>query len=998
MLEELRMHAGNGVLNRLTLVFGPPNSGKMGHLLEWWRERIQARPVLVAPTYLAALDLSEEMVRSAGALVGVSPALTFDGLMEAIVKRPLSCVGGTERLLMGAHLLSFERLEVLEPVAEFSGTLRGLAAFLAELDDSGRGQEGVKLALARWGANDPGSARLAEELGRLYEAYVRCRQSLNLLSRGEALREAVGSVREWERPVGFYGFTSFTPAQRSLITALASRVEVMVVLPHDESSEVSQCPPGEVTWWRQRAGRLVEKSRGDHAYASPALAYLERYFASRCLPSEDPPASSPVEGVTFLLCAGRRAELEATAERIAHLVNQGFPLSDIAVLVRSMREWRALIRQVFGACGIPYELDEQLALRETGLGHSLLAALRGVFRDETGALLAFLRSPYSGEDQDRVCELERCYLSRHLRGAQALIDLAEEIGLGSLEVLHQLPDTDRQQGCDGLGGMYLNPHKARLLARGMLVHGASKAQAEPEQDEDFRAYLALGRTFRLLETLPREFRRLQLILRILPDLPVPGRRPQRSEAVQVMTMSRARGRRFAIVFLLGMVEGEFPRKSDSPSLLSSSQRSLLDRSAGGGLLSEEEEREEALFLTGVSRAWQLLVLSAREAEEDGSKTEVSRFWTEARLLLGVDKSGLGRRSLADQVFTPDKAPCPREYVRACLARGLSPNPAVGPLAAAYPGLSVLTWSRPPSRLTSPAALAEFRNLESFSPSALEAFSRCPFAWFLERVVGVEEFGGELDNRVVGELLHRVLSDVYRRLFGCGLLPLRLEGLSAAKNIADRAIGALLELKDEAITGTPGEWRLLLARIRVLVHGLFELEAARGCSLQLRATEKWIGGREGVDIGGLRIRGRIDRVDALEDGDALFVLDYKSGRVPPAAQLATQDDLQLALYLLALRAAYPECEVIGGAYVSPAERAYSGVVRADWREAVGTRAAGLRVLNDGEWAELLEAARDLAAGAAEGIRSGVIAPRAQKHCPEWCDLGAVCRSERKERRR
>ncbi len=41
----------------------------------------------------------------------------------------------------------------------------------------------------------------------------------------------------------------------------------------------------------------------------------------------------------------------------------------------------------------------------------------------------------------------------------------------------------------------------------------------------------------------------------------------------------------------------------------------------------------------------------------------------------------------------------------------------------------------------------------------------------------------------------------------------------------------------------------------------------------------VGGKQGVDIGGLRIRGRIDRVDVAPGGHGLFVYDYKTGAIP-----------------------------------------------------------------------------------------------------------------------
>ena len=59
-----------------------------------------------------------------------------------------------------------------------------------------------------------------------------------------------------------------------------------------------------------------------------------------------------------------------------------------------------------------------------------------------------------------------------------------------------------------------------------------------------------------------------------------------------------------------------------------------------------------------------------------------------------------------------------------------------------------------------------------------------------------------------------------------------------------------------------------------------------------ATERWFS----IDLGGISLRGYIDRVDLSERG-GLVVLDYKAGKAIPSDDEA-EDDLQLTLYQLA----------------------------------------------------------------------------------------------------
>ena len=65
--------------------------------------------------------------------------------------------------------------------------------------------------------------------------------------------------------------------------------------------------------------------------------------------------------------------------------------------------------------------------------------------------------------------------------------------------------------------------------------------------------------------------------------------------MQVLSVQRARARRFAVVAVLGLTEGEFPGHSDPPSLLTGVQRARLDSLGGGGLFVPETNQEAALF-------------------------------------------------------------------------------------------------------------------------------------------------------------------------------------------------------------------------------------------------------------------------------------------------------------------------------------------------------------------------------------------------------------------
>ncbi len=976
----------------LTLVFGPANSGKLGLVLDWWRERLGEHAVVVTPTGPDARELTAEMVGREGGLVQQAPALTFDGLVQLLVGRSLRYATELERFLMVSRVLAETPTRALQTAARLPGVVSALGALLQQLGESGRPSEEIDSILARWAAADLAEEAIAEDVRRLARAYDETCSRLGRCDRSATVREATEAVSAgggrgggpgWCRPVALYGFTSFTPGQRSLIEALARRTEVLVAFTYDGAREVNLSTPAEIAWWRSRASAETWVTSSGRAYESAAVEYLERYFMSDEQRSE-PPESRPGEGVRFMKAAGRRAEAESAAEQIAELMRAGVEGREIAVVVRSVSTWSRLLPRVFDSCSIPYSLDHRPSLRQTGLGHAFISAVRGVFCDDARAVLAYLRSPYSGLSLDRVSDLEVRYRRGASKGARVLAEGAAAAGLQTVGSLWGM------SASDGL----LDPVAARGVVLGMLV--AASAGVLPtslDLEEDARAFRALDGALQALSELAGAgatvggAHTLVDYRTVLAGLGSVRVAPPRDDAaaVHVLSVQRARARRFPVVFVLGLVEGEFPARAERPSLLTPAQRSRLDR-LGGGLFAEEADDEAALFVSALSRASRLLYLSARDAEDDGSEATPSHFWTWARDLLEAGESELLCRTLGDQAFSLRTAPTVRHYERACAVAGLGID-----RAGAGPVRSIPSWECARAALSDPDVLAELSATQRFSPSGLESYAKCPFVWFVQKTVGAEELEVELDGRQIGQLLHSALRSIYQELESLGLLPLRGDGVSAARRVAEGVIETLVGGAE--CPGSVAERRLAGWQLGRMTGNLFDMEIAADWSLVPHEYEVWVGGRHGVDLGGFRVHGRVDRVDASGDRRGLFVIDYKSGNIPSASAIGSEGGLQLPLYLMAMAAERPKSALLGGAYLALSDKKRSGIAVEGSEQFLGEAIRGCRVLDQTAMDELLQKTLDISRSAVEGIRNGVIAPRDDRSCPPWCELGPACRARR-----
>lgn len=1039
----------------LRLLIGPPNAGKLGFVPVWY-ERLAARaPVVVVPTHPDVDPLTLELTRRVGPLFGACPVCTFADLVAART-RPSAAqspppASALERALLMEPILRETQFEAFGSVSSFPGAVEAALRLVQELREGELDPQGVEHGLQRWSL--AGGGAVAGDAGRLVSAYDDRLARAGRCDQADVIRRAIVSCAEWRRPVALYGFDSFTPVQRSLVRMLAARVPVLMVLTHDSGRAVQGAVGEEVALWQAVADVTVRVPRQLHAFASPELAELDRLYLSAegaastpsagssasaaepATPSAGPPAgaSAPCaglppeaavpesaprddalgDGVRLLLSSGRRNEVESVGGEVVRLMRAGISADEIVVLVRRVAPWRRLVEQVFRSYGIPHRVDAEIPFFETGLGQALINALRGAATADLDRLLAYLRSPYHNGGHATVDELEvGLRRTRNTRGPTMLAAVSETFP----EALAGLGATlSRDEG----GDLVVDPD---ALARVVWQMVQEAARAHPfgstELEEDVAAGAAATAA---LEQLAQACRagwgptaarataaraavategahaaatavaaEVEAVLGVLRGVAVRTGHSDERGVVQVMSASRVRARRFLVVFVMGLVEGEFPEAGRPPSLLGEAERRQANRDAGVRLFAEPVEGEEAaLFCQVLSRPWQLLYLSTRDAEEDGKETVQSPYWIEVQRLLG-DRAPWRRRTLRDVTHPADTAPSMREYLRACAIGGMRPEDAAQrrALEQAPP------WRCDPDRLCLPATLTVLAAQEVFAATDLEEYARCPFSWFMGRLVRPGELEERLSGLHRGTVVHRVLADMYQTLKAEGLTPLTGAALPRAEELlqehVERRLSVVVSL------GSAGELRLLSWEVSRLVRGLLSFDAARAGSYAPVDLEYALP-RGGVDLGGFRVSGRIDRIDAAPGGSPMFLIDYKSGSEAYGPRFADKGALQVPLYLAALRALRPEVELAGGAYVALSGMTVRGAVRSDMADdAGGWLPATCRVDRDRFEAEI-DACVALAQQAVEGIRQGRIPAEPAEKCRAGCVFRPICRTRRKVER-
>lgn len=330
-------------------------------------------------------------------------------------------------------------------------------------------------------------------------------------------------------------------------------------------------------------------------------------------------------------------------------------------------------------------------------------------------------------------------------------------------------------------------------------------------------------------------------------------------------------------------------------------------------------------------------------------------------------------------------------------------------------------------------------------TSLEDYLACPRSYYFSRLLGLAELPrvrDEAEASVIGTLTHRALEFFFA---GCQrggrwiLSPREEKPVSAdswsadCERMLDCAARAFVEagLIDPADSPGPAEQirrglngagAALDAQRRELVDGLEEperpppfgvLKGALYAQRELIGTlpkhvEFAFGGREGdaLELGELRLRGRIDRLDHDPERDLLAVYDYKTSSPNRLRQSHTFGlhklrNLQLPLYALAARRHFDGTTGLRAAVINLHEKSYNlpaddpaqlkynaGVLH----EMLALTKAGKKTIYDPAAGNgRLELFTEITLELLESMRRGVFHPLSthdEKTC-SYCPYGPIC---------
>jgi DNA helicase-2/ATP-dependent DNA helicase PcrA len=367
------------------------------------------------------------------------------------------------------------------------------------------------------------------------------------------------------------------------------------------------------------------------------------------------------------------------------------------------------------------------------------------------------------------------------------------------------------------------------------------AEGDPEADlkvQNLAKLFAVTRGFGGLAVRDRpiEFTRHLALLRQAGEDPRAAEPLEEADAVHVLTVHRAKGLEFPVVFLVGLEANHFPavRRPDPLPF----PEALLHQPVPAGDFHRAEERR--LFYVGMTRAREELTLTWAVDHGGPRRWKASPFVLEALDQARVD-APLARAATEDQIHRHMKAPDPV------------------PLAL--------------------APIAPVEDLE-LSNRQVDDWLTCPLRYKYAHVLRVPL----LPHHSVGYglALHNAIRDYYVHA---------REGWPVT---ADR----LVEVFEESWTGegfiTREHELQRLARGREAIAAWYERERAHPSSPAV--VEGAFRFRRGANV----LRGRFDRVDRRPEGAVIVDFKSSAVDQQAKADARAKDSLQLKVYALAWR--------------------------------------------------------------------------------------------------
>jgi len=784
-----------------------------------------------------------------------------------------------------------------------------------------------------------------------------------------------------DREIWVWGFDYFTPKNMDLLRELTRQaLSVNIVMTYDEGCRDQEVfritgnmlnkldQMGLEENWTFRKEKIGDSYKKNGGWRHQALAEIETELFS--IPSR---VSDETEGVVLVKAANIYAETETGAAHIVELIrDRGLRFRDIAVICNDMEVRGSVIKRVFEEYGLPVFMDKKRSILHNPIVEYIAALIDIPGKGwQSQDLFRLAKTGLSDLSNGEVEELENYAIQYKIRGNRwkKKFEKGEsEIKEGGLARINEL-----RERLTGPISLFEDAYKksatvsekihavyqyldAQIRMRDKLealIDAQIENNLQELADETGQVWGIVVNIFeQLIELIGAEkisAREFAGILSSGFETIEVGLLPPTLDRIMVGTMQRTRASGVKALLIIGANDGVLPAESVTEGLLSEDEKEkLYDNNIEICKIDQLRIREERLAIyKTLSMPETSLWMSHSISDIEGKEMKPSLIFEQmCRIFekIPVQKDIVSRQDPLELIGAKNNAV---RHMTTALRNGLEGqeiDEKWGQVADWYRSNEPKTLEMIVQGIFYTGKLEnlgkqvldqlyrrEVENALKLSPSSIEKYGRCPFAFLMSYGLRPDERRlYEIGGREIGDVYHNCLMRMSQELSkGEGEIT-REDSLwmtvkqEECASMIDRLVeeesghykeglmqqGAAELYKKDRIKKVCGQVAWILVehvRLGTVKRVAFEAEFGNGLDKIFPAIQVGVGDET------VLIEGKIDRVDVLKNNQ-VKIIDYKSGKEKfDLQEVKAGYRLQLMLYLKAVQESIDKNSVGGGVF-------------------------------------------------------------------------------------
>lgn len=939
------------------MIYGRSGSGKTTELFKRLRESLardddfrRKRYVIVPDqfSYMMEKKLLHEFGERYMLTVQVVGFRTLSQrVLERVggIRRPLLSPVGRSMLISSQALKHREELTLYRKSASFAGFADMVAQTIRELKNYRVTPEELKAQ-----AGELPESELKKKLADISLLYGAYQEELkkNFVDAEDQLDTAIEQLQRSSFLSGaeFYldEFSDFTLQQLGMLEVLLTKGDVYITLSLEEGLDDQYNGVFSLTRDTDRAlMELVRRSsvslarpvflEGSGRFAqNPELAFLERQFYH--YPNEE--YQEGIRTIALYRAQNPYEEMEYVARDILRRVReQGYRFRDLAILLRDLDTYGAVLKSVMAQYGIPVFIDSRKEIDSNPLA-AFMAGFFEIRRSnfQSEAVFKFLKTRLLDLTSEEIDLLENYCLANGITGWKWQQEYWK----------YPVPDVQDELKANRIEAA-LNEIRHEIVVQPLLVAFQALEEAGSVRDKAraFYEYLVAGGVLQRFggwieefsttdAELHREYSQIQDSLITVLDQMVEAMGdeamsvedfgntllvglssvkisliPATLDQVIVGDIARVRSGGVRGIYIVGANDGVLPRAPASQGIFTDSDREKL---AAGDLILSKDSRTRAFYeqfyvYNALTIGQDFLTVTYPTADAEGKSLRPSMIVGRLKKLFPKLKEEVSQSYLEQGSPGRDDISSEREAFRQLIGEmrrqkeGLPVDPVWKEVYARFKASPAfqdrlttveegLRFTNSPKELKA-AHMDELygKNL-TLTVSKLERYNQCPFAYFVRYGLKAEKRKEYImDTPDMGILVHDVLDGFTKRL-QTDRLDWKDVTPGYTRQAVDELMARSLDEKENHILRSSRRYGHMAGKIRRIITssvGVIQDQILRGAYEPLYSEIDFGPGAAIppviLDIDeehSVSLKGRIDRVDVLRDHDRNYIriIDYKTG--------------------------------------------------------------------------------------------------------------------------